>query len=358
MNKNLMAICLSALLLFNLLQPYQIYAASMTDEELRILQDSLSIIELDREIARIETQQEEAHRRAKQLQQELKQKNEQIHRSREQAGKRLAAYYMGERESLMAAILSVNSLKDFFAVMDYYQIIAERDRDVLDAYKSEYAGIKKTKKNIDHLSAELAEMKDNLLKQRARITELQDSVQGALSASSDPEKLAALIRELGMYWENVGLYEVRRYFRELASAMADFPEFLEDHKESLTSDRSGYTLTVREEDLNSFLHGKSQLLRDMSFQFENGLIIAKGKRDSLELQLEGSYSVENDPENCIKFHVERLIFNGLELPDTTRNELEQDFDLGFYPKKIVPFVEATEAAINEGTLKVKLKLGL
>lgn len=358
MNRNFMAIFLSVLLLFNLLQTHQIHAAAMSDEELRILQDSLSIIELDREIARIEIQQEEAHRSANKLQLELEQKNEQIHRSREQAGKRLAAYYMGERESLMAAILSVNSLKDFFAVMDYYQIIAERDRDVLDAYKSEYAGIKATKKKIDNLSIELAGMKENLLKQKARISELQDSVQGVLSASSDPEKLAALIRELGMYWENIGLYEVRRYFRELASAMADFPDFLQDHKESLTSDRSGYTLTVREEDLNSFLHGKSQLLKDMSFQFENGLIIAKGKRDSLELQLEGSYSVENDPENCIKFHVERLIFNGLELPDTTRNELEQDFDLGFYPKKIVPFVEATEAAISEGTLKVKLKLGL
>ncbi|GIO39139.1 hypothetical protein J41TS12_40000 [Paenibacillus antibioticophila] len=358
MNRKFMAIFLAALLLVNLLQPHRTHAAAMSDEELRILQDSLSIIELDREIARIEVQQEEAHRTAEKLQLELEQKNEQIHRSREQAGKRLAAYYMGERESLMAAILSVNSLKDFFAVMDYYQIIAERDRDVLDAYKSEYAGIKATKRKIDNLSVELAGMKENLLKQKARISELQNSVQGVLSASSDPEKLAALIRELGMYWENVGLYEVRRYFRELASAMADFPDFLQEHKESLSSDRSGYTLTVREEDLNSFLHGKSDLLKDMSFQFENGLIIAKGKRDSLELRLEGSYSVVNDPENCIKFHVERLIFNGLELPDTTSNELEQDFDLGFYPKKIVPFVEATEAAISEGTLQVKLKLGL
>lgn len=353
-----MVISLSILLLFNLMQPSLTQAAAMSDEELRILQDSLSIIELDREIGRIESQEKEAHQRANQLQLDLEHKNEQINRSREQAGKRLAAYYMGEREALMGAILSVDSLKDFFAVMDYYQIIVERDRDVLNAYKSEYAGIKATKKKIDNLSAELVAMKNNLLKQKARISDLQDSVQGVLSTSSDPEKLAALIRELGMYWENIGLYEVRRYFRELASAMADFPDFLEEHRESLTSDRSGYTLTVREEDLNSFLHGKSTLLKDLSFEFRNGLIIAKGKRDSLELQLEGSYSVENEPVNCIKFHVERLIFNGLELPDTTRNELEQDFDLGFYPKKIVPFVEATEATINEGTLKVQLKLGL
>lgn len=358
MNRKVMAWCLSVLLLFNLLQPHRLSAAPMSDEELRIMQDSLSIIELDREIARIEVQQEEAESSAKKLQVQLDQKNVQIQSSREQAGKRLAAYYMGERESLLAALLSVNSLKDFFTVMDYYQLIMERDRDVLNIYKSEYAEIKATMQQLERLSSELVVMKDNLLKQRARVSELQDSVQGTLNANSDPEKLTALINELTAYWENVGLYEVRRYFKELASAMADFPDFLEDHKKSLTSDRSGYTLTVREEDLNDFLHSKSRLLQDMSFQFTDGLIIAKGRRDSLELQLEGSYSVENEPENCIKFHVERLLFNGLELPDTTRTELEQDFDLGFYPKKIVPFVEATEAVINEGTLKVKLKLGL
>ncbi|MNP60875.1 hypothetical protein D3C76_1560010 [compost metagenome] len=88
------------------------------------------------------------------------------------------------------------------------------------------------------------------------------------------------------------------------------------------------------------------------------MITAQGSREGINLKVEGHYTVENEPQNSIVFHVDRLLFNGLDLPDTTRKELENDFDLGFYPKKIVPFVEATEATIHKGTLIIKLKIAL
>ncbi|MNI29582.1 hypothetical protein D3C73_834020 [compost metagenome] len=167
-----------------------------------------------------------------------------------------------------------------------------------------------------------------------------------------------MIEEMTLYWENVGLYEVRRYFRALAGAMSDFPEFMQKHDSSLTSDKNGYTIVIQESDLNDFLHSKNELLTNMSFLFDEGTITAQGSREGINLKVEGHYTVENEPQNSIVFHVDRLLFNGLDLPDTTRKELENDFDLGFYPKKIVPFVEATEATIHKGTLKIKLKIAL
>ncbi|MGG6309907.1 coiled-coil domain-containing protein [Paenibacillus macerans] len=332
-------------------------AAPFSTEEQQVLEQSLSIKEIDREIERIESRQRDTESALLQLQEQLADKNEQIRVSREQAGARLRAYYMGERENLLGALLSVNSLKDFFTVLDYYQLILDRDRSVLNKYKTEYAGLTSTKKQLGSTASELARMKENLQLQRSRVAVLQQNVDESLGLSADPEKLKKLIEELNAYWENVGLYELRKYFRALASAMSEFPDFLTDHKDSLVTEKGGYRLVVREADLNDFLHGKDELLQDMSFRFEEEKIVVHGKREGLELEVEGHYTVEQEP-NSITFHVDRLLFNGLALPDTTRAELEQDFDLGFYPKKIVPFVEATEAVISEGTLSVKLKLTL
>ncbi|MEF2964691.1 hypothetical protein V3851_02525 [Paenibacillus sp. M1] len=358
MNRRCSALLISLSLAAGLLLPRVAAAAPISDEELKVLQESLTIMEIDREIARIEAQQQETGQSVERLELRLADKNEQIQISRERAGKRLAAYYMGEREMMLSALLSVNSLRDFFTVLDYFQLIAERDRTILNAYKEEYALLASDKRKLDKLSSELAQMKDDLLRQRERVEALQQSVDGTLDASTDPEKLRALIAEFTAYWENVGLYEVRRYFRELSNAMADFPDFLEEHQDSLATDKNGYTLTVKQEDLNNFLHSRSDLLKNMSFLFEDGRIVVQGRREDLELKVEGHYTVDNEPENSITFHVDRLQFNGLDLPDTTLAELENDFDLGFYPKKIVPFVEATEADIEKGKLIVRLKLSL
>lgn len=358
MNRRIISLFVLLPLLTLFCFPTSSLAAALSVEEQAILEKSLSIIEIDREIARIEISQQETERSVSVLSQQLEEKDKQITVSREQAGKRIKAYYMGEQETLLDALLSVDSLRDFFDVLDYYQIITERDKDILGNYKAEYKVLKKTKDKLDSQSEELAKLKDNLLKQRERVALLQQSVDRSLSVSADPEKLKALIQELTTYWENVGLKEVRRYFEALSSAMSDFPDFLRDYKDSLTSVDGEYTLLVREEELNNFLHTKQELLNNMSFQFEDSKIIVQGSREGFDLKVEGHYTIENEPTNSINFHVDRLVFNGLELPDTTCRELENDFDLGFYPKKIVPFIEATEVTITKGTLNVKLKISL
>lgn len=351
----LTCILLGMMVLFS---PLSVLADPLTEEERQILEKSLSIVEIDREIARIEARQTETEQSITILTGQLTDKEQDISLSQTRAGARIRAYYMGERENMLGALLSVDSLKDFFAVLDYYQIILDRDRTVLNTFKSEYAELKKTQDKLGKLMDDLTSMKNTLLQQRERVSALQSSLDGSLNASADPDKLKQLIEELTVYWENVGLYEVRRYFRALASSMSQFPDFLKDHENSLTSDKGKYTLTIREEDLNAFLHSKNELLHNMSFVFEEGIIVAQGNREGMDLRVEGHYTIANEPENSIRFHVDRLLFNGIELPDTTRMELENDFDLGFYPQKIVPFVEATDAKISDGFLVITLKLAL
>ena len=78
----------------------------------------------------------------------------------------------------------------------------------------------------------------------------------------------------------------------------------------------------------------------------------------MDLLIAGYYSVENETQNAIVFHVERLVFNGLELPESTRRALGEEFDLGFYPQQLISYVKATDVQIIPGTLEVSLELSL
>lgn len=333
-------------------------AEPFSPQEQQILEQSLSIKEIDREIQRIEIQQSQMQVELANLEERLEKKNQQIHTSREQAGVRLRAYYMGEQQSFLGALLSAGSLKDFFAMIDYYAIILERDRVLLQNYQSEYASLSTIKQQLDHRLLELDRSKTELEQQRSRVASLRQYVDESIALSTNPKKLQAMIEELTAFWEQAGLLELRKYFQALASVMSQFPSFLTQYEDSLVPEKGGYQLMIRENELNEFLHSQNKLLEDMKFQFEQDKIVVEGSQEGLELRVEGHYTVEQEPVNSITFHVDRLLFNGLALPDTTRQELEHDFDLGFYPKKIVPFVEATAVTVSPGTLIVKLKLTL
>ena len=334
------------------------YAAPISEEDLKIMEQSLSIVEIDRDISKVMLQQQDTERDTVKLTKQIADKSIQIESSRERAGKVIAAYYMGERETLLTALLSVNSLSDFFTVWDYYQLISERNQDILNTYQQEYIVLRKAREDLDQTSRELEQIKQRLLQQRERLVALQQSVESSISSSADPEKLRQMIQELTSYWQNVGLHEVRRYFKALSQAMANFSDYLKDYGDSLTSVKGGYILTIREKELNQFLRNKNKLLGDMTFRFTEQRMIVQGSNEGLELSIEGHYTIENQPQNALIFHIDKLVFNGLELPDTTRNELEDAFDLGFYPQQLVPFIEATEAKISENELTITLKLSL
>ncbi|GJM81322.1 hypothetical protein HMSSN139_38180 [Paenibacillus sp. HMSSN-139] len=242
--------------------------------------------------------------------------------------------------------------------MDYYQLIMDRDRTVLNHYKADYAELARTKRKLDSTATELARMKEELQLQRSRVAALQQSVDESLGLNADPDKLKALIQELTAYWENVGLYELRKYFQALSSAMSQFPDFLQQNENSLVAEKGGYRLEIREEELNAFLYSKSELLKDMRFRFEKDKIVAQGSREGLELEVEGHYTVEQEPENSIVFHVDRLLFNGLALPDTTRAELGTGFRSRVLSQKNRPLRRSHRCSHLRGNVDGKIEIGI
>ncbi|WP_138493237.1 murein hydrolase activator EnvC family protein [Paenibacillus pinistramenti] len=342
----------------SVLAPGTLLADPNPDDTHQVLENSLSIIEIDREIAKIEQQQQDLEHSIAANQSSLSAKEKEIGTSREAAGERIRAYYMGEREDLLAALLSVKSFRDFLTAYDYISLIFEQDQKVIREYKQAYAALEQNEQELEQLSDQLKQTKSDLLAQRDRVEALQEDVDQSIADSEDPEQLKEMIDQLGSYWNNVGLEEVRKYFKALDGAMRDFPDFLEQNGASLVTNGLNYTLTIKEKELNAFLLSKNELFKNFAFHFEKNQVTAEGKEGELELRVEGHYSVENEPENAIIFHVDKLVFNGFTLPDTTARDLEEQFDLGFYPQEMMPFIKAESVELKDQQMIVKLKLAL
>ncbi len=329
------------------------------DEETRqMLEKSLSIVEIDSEIERISNRQTEMEQEQEQLKLDLFQKRNQIKDKQDRAGTIVRSYYMGERDFLYSAFLSVKNISGLLMIYDYYELIMNNDKDVLNTYHSEYANLQNTQKKITRNSSELAEMKSNLIKQRERVLVLQQSVDGSLEASSNPEAMQKMMNEFTLYWETVGLYEVKRHFRALSLAMKDLPEFVQNTKGIIQAKGSTYAINITEDQLNTFLRSKDDLFNVFAFHFDDDVISASGQSGELSITIEGKYSIVNDPENGIMFHVSKLVFNNLQLPDTTCRALEEEFDLGFYPQKLISFVKATEVKTSKNLLHITLELSM
>ncbi|MEK3824533.1 hypothetical protein MHI38_07565 [Paenibacillus sp. FSL K6-1558] len=333
-----------------------VYGETSPEDTQAILQKTLSIVEIDHEIKRISEQQTQLAKQHETLSAQLLQQEKEIHIQQERAGAVVRSYYTGERDSLLMTVLGARSFKDLFVLYDYYQIIIGKDQAVLDKYQTRYNELQHTSDRIRQTSMELTQMKTNLENQRTRVALLQKEVDKQITASGDAAAIQKLMNELTLYWENVGIYEVKRYFKALASAMQNLPDFVQKQNGAISTTGTTYTIRIAQDELNTFLRSQNEIFNDFAFTFDSNKITASGKRDQLQLSIEGHYTVENEPQNSIRFHVDKLVFNQLELPDTTRNMLEKEFDLGFYPQKILSFVKATDVSTDEGVLEVKLAI--
>ncbi|WP_165279872.1 hypothetical protein [Paenibacillus protaetiae] len=331
---------------------------SSGDDVHQLLEQSLSITEIDKEIDRIRQQQQTLAADMETTSAELKKQEQLMKQKQEQASKVIRAYYMGERDILYTALLRAGSLQKLLNIWDYVQMIFTSDKHALNAYKEQYAKLQEGYLKQEEKQTELDRIQSNLSKQRERVLALQSQVDEQLSSRPDAEQLKMMIEQLNSFWETAGLHEVEQYFDALDKAMRKLPDFIEGNKKYLEMNGFNYTLRLPDTDLNAFLRQQDDRFQHFQFQFKDGKIIASGEKDDISVSITGHYSIINDPDNELLFHVDELLFNGFALPDTTRAELENKFDLGFYPGSIASFIKATDVETANGELIVKLSLRL
>lgn len=334
-----------------------VYAEPLDEATRKLLEKSLSVVEIDREIERIAKLRTETQASIESSEKQLAQQEIAIAAAREQAGRVLRAYYMGHKDFWLSSLLSAESLPDLIRMWDLMDLVVRSDQRTMNAYAEQYdellAGYDQLKRN----KADLDAVSTQLVAQRERIAALKKEVDAALAASGDAELLRKLMDELQAYWNNVGLYEVKQHFKALAKAMQALPEWAKKTPGVLELTGLKPKLTVTDSQLNEFLRAQDDRFDDFAFSFDDGLLTMNGDNGNIQVTIQGRYEVVNEPENGILFHVDKLVFNGLELPDTTRADLEREFDLGFYPQKLIKYIKAQSVSMDNGKLVVVLKLG-
>lgn len=329
------------------------------DESTRqLLENSLSVNELDQEIKRITDQQHVAQTKYIQLEQRLTQQEKLLSQAKHQADSVLVSYYTGERDNFWALFFSTGSLSGMIAFYDYYRMIIDHDQLLLSDYQEQYTQLTEQKNELYATATELGEISNNLSQQRMRVANLQQSIHHSLAASSDPEIARQLMNEMNEYWNNIGLYEVKKYFRAIALSMQQFPDYLKSQPGAIQISGTHYTISIDEQQLNQFLHVQGQLPESFQFKFAQNQLSIHGKEGNLDLDITGHYAIVNQPQNAIQFYVDKLVFNGLQLPDTTCRMLENEFDLGFYPQQIIAYLKATVVTTEPQLMKIQLELSL
>jgi hypothetical protein len=331
--------------------------AGYSEETRKLLEKGLTVVEIDREIERIAGLRADTEIGIEQASKKLVQQEVAIAAKREQAGRVLRTYYMGQKDAMWSALLKARSLKELLVTWELMDLLFKSDHEILSRYEDDYKALQNGYRSLERSKEELARVESDLIAQRQRIETLQRELDSLLAASGDEEGLRRMMEEMQAYWQNVGIYEVRQQFRALSKAMSKLPDWLKEHPDALETNGLKAKLTITDDQLNEFLRDQDDRLRDFTISFATDLMILEGSSGDVKARIEGHYTIENEPKNAILFHVDKLVFNDLELPDTTRRDLENEFDLGFYPQQFISYIKADSVKMEDGKLVVGLRLG-
>lgn len=361
--KKLTALLLSIFLLTQLILPYGGASAEETkssqDEAKELLQKGLTIFEIDKEVARLNEQDAKIGEQIKQNEQDIVKQNGNVDATRKHAGKVLRAYYTGDRDSIWMLLFAANSFTDVLRMFEYLQMIITNDHRSLAKFTESFQKLTSLQTELANSRTELQVTKDKFLQQRQRLVTLQEELDKQLAVSTQAQVIADQIKSLNDQWKQEGLPLARDYLDNLSMAFRELPQFLMKDNKYINLTSKTPTINLTDTDFNAYLHSKSELLQTLDFVFNDGSMVATGKKDGLQIAITGNFTILTiDGMNEVRFVVDNLEFNGFKLPDTTIEDFAKDFQLGFIPKKVASFLDVLSVETKKGVAVVKLKLSL
>lgn len=341
-------------------------AGAVNDETKQLLQKGLNVYEIDQELARIAQEQEKLVQRLEMVEQQIQQQQHLSVHTKKHAGQVLRAYYMGDRESLWMLMFSVKSFKEALAMFEYLQMILGNDHRTLKAHMENEQRLKELTASLRASQSELQHAKDRYTAQRTEQVRLQQQIDTELAMQTEAAAVLKQMTQLTIQWQDKGIPLFKTYFTALAQAMKNVPELINSDKgdgksNHLVMNGFQYTFQITDQELNAFLRSKDPLFQNMTFRFTDSDVTAVGKHDQMEVEIQGSYEIatkESVKGKYIRFRMNRLRFNGFDLPKTTIEAMEKEFDLGIYPQSIASLLQVTEVKLQQGKLSIMLKLAL
>lgn len=329
-------------------------ADSTLEETKQLLQKSLTLLELDQEIARLTARESKIGEEMITTETLITENQAKVGETRQHAGKVLRAYYMGERDNLWMLIFSARSISEALTIFEYMNMIIQNDHHALDTYADSYKGLLDAKSKLEAEKVELATVKSAFMAQREKVIAVQKEIDEQLKASENAEALKVEMQKFTEEWKEKGLPLFRSYLGSMSEAL---PKLL---NEDNAGNYMKFTIKeiyfeISDAELTNFFRSQNELFNNMSFKFENDKFMASAIDNGTQVEIEGMFTVENDP-NRLMFRVDRLAYNGLVLPDTSNRALEEEFPLGFQPSKYYDGLTVHGITLKDGLLRLEIKL--
>ncbi|MDR6880141.1 hypothetical protein [Bacillus sp. 3255] len=362
MKRTYIAVLMSLLLLAQLTAPLGTAFAveTGTDEAKGLVQKGLTIYEIDKELSRLNEQDATLVEQIKQNELNITAHSVHVDSTRKHAGQVIRAYYTGDRDSIWMLLFSVNSFADALRMFEYLQMILSNDQRAVSAFIESFNKLKTLQTELQTSRQELQQTKEKYLAQRERLVKLQEELDKQLAVSAQAQAIQDQIKSLNEQWKLEGIPLFREYLKNLSAAFRELPQYVTQDKKFMDlSSIQNPVITISDTDFNTYLHAQNEQLKNLNFQFADGAILAKGQKDSVQVAIEGRFLLKENPQmNEVRFSVDKLEFNGFELPDTTIEDFAKEFQLGFIPKKIVSYLDVISVETKNGSAVVKLKISL
>ena len=328
-------------------------------EELqKLLQDSLTIAEIDREMERLSREETRLAAELEGTEADIRRQAELERRMRDRAGKVLRAYYMRDRQNLWLLLVHADSFSDALNVLSYLKIVAEHDRRSMERYAEARAKLAALQDELQNRLQELADAKADYLRQRARRLALQAELDRKLAEAADREALIARMEALNRRWREEGLPYFQSFLEAMSGALAELPDYVGAHPDSLTQERRRVTFTVRERELNDFLRERNALFGEFDITMTADGLAITGSRGDLAIGVEGRFELVETPEPAIRFDLRALRFGPFELPDTTVADLARRFPMTFSTRQheLTAFLVPAGVEHREGELAIIMNI--
>jgi peptidoglycan hydrolase CwlO-like protein len=365
MKYKMLTILMTVLLLFYLIFPtFSVFAEEVVnkpDETKDLVQKGLTIYEIDKEVARLNEQDAHIVEQIKQNESDIEKQSSDVQNTRKHAGKVLRAYYTGDRDSIWMLMFTVNSFADALRMFEYLQMIINNDHRALSNFTVSFEKLKGLRAELETSRRELQNTKNKYLLQRERLVKLQEELDKQLAVSAQAKVISEQIKSLNTQWKEQGVPLFREYLNNLSAAFKELPNYVTEgsNKYLDLSNIKNPVITISDSDFNTYIRSKNALLQNLDFEFTDGNIIAKGKKDEISIVLQGNFMLKENPDmNEVRFIVNRLEFNGFQLPDTTIDDFMKEFQLGFVPRKYINYLDVVGVETKKGLAVVKLKLTL
>lgn len=324
-----------------------------TDDTHQMVENQLLIYELKRDLLHTEIEIQEIEKRIPEIQQELKENKEKLRKREEHAADLLRIMQERGKTFWWEFIFSADGIGDFFHRLYAFQIITSNEADILTTYYENLEKVNSLLLLVENEKRELVSLQNDYSKKLIMLGVSEEELAKEIQSYQDPEFIKKYVSDVLDKWEHVGIDTFSFFFKELSKAMLFLPEQLSsDNIKNLSLFK--VQITITEKELNSFLKKQNSLFSQSSFSFDQQYMIVQGKHNDVQLYLKGSFEV-TDNRN-LQFFISELKFDEFSLPEATIEQLEKEFDLGFYPSYFYESAKVTSFDLSDGSLKMIIEI--